>query len=225
MSMPQQPFGNPQQQPDYTPAEEQVVPQDVSEQPTMRTEAVNSQQVQAQQAMPGNGGGIDTDVATLERELTEAQRQAGEYLSMTQRLQADFINYKRRVTQEQSEGRLQAQAQIIEHILPVLDDLGRALMAVPPELAQHPWAQGIQLTSRQLISALQQLGVRQIGNPGELFNPQWHEALMKEPRPDLPEGTVAQVYRPGYVFGERVIRPAQVTVAGPAPSGEQNVSQ
>jgi len=225
VSMPQQPFGNPQQQPDYTPAEEQVVPQDVSDQPTMRTEAVNSQQVQAQQAMPGNGGDIDTDVATLERELTDAQRQAGEYLSMTQRLQADFINYKRRVTQEQSEGRLQAQAQVIEHILPILDDLGRALIAVPPELAQHPWAQGIQLTSRQLISALQQLGVRQVGMPGELFNPHWHEALIKEPRPDLPEGTVAQVYRPGYVFGERVIRPAQVTVAGPAPSGEQNANQ
>lgn len=225
MSMPQQPFGNPQQQPDYTPADEQVTAQDVSNQPTVHTEAVNSQQVQDQQATPGNVGSVDTDVATLERELTDAQRQAGEYLSMTQRLQADFTNYKRRVTQEQSEGRLQAQAQVIEHILPVLDDLGRALTAVPPELAQHPWAQGIQLTSRQLISALQQLGVRQIGTPGELFNPQLHEALMKEPHSDLPEGTVAQVYRPGYAFGERVIRPAQVTVAGPASSGEQNANQ
>lgn len=225
MSMPQQPFGNPQQQPDYTPDEERVIPQDISDQPTVYTEAVNSQQVQGQQATPDNGVGVEADVAALERELTEAQRQAGEYLSMTQRLQADFINYKRRVTQEQSEGRLQAQAQVIEQILPVLDDLGRALAAAPPELAQHPWAQGIQLTSRQLISALQQLGVRQVGTPGELFNPHWHEALMKEPRSDLPEGTVAQVYRPGYVFGERVIRPAQVTVAGPAQSGEQNANQ
>ncbi|GHO42357.1 nucleotide exchange factor GrpE [Ktedonospora formicarum] len=188
---------------------------DVSDQPTMRTEAVAGQGEQG-----ANGDYPAPEVAALERELADAQRQAGEYLNMSQRIQADFVNFKRRAAQEQTDSRAQAQAQLLEQLLPVLDDLGRAMLVMPAELAQNPWAQGIQIAARQLNTTLQQLGLRQIGTPGEPFNPQWHEALMQEPRPDQPEGSVVQVFRPGYALGERIIRPAQVTVAGPATNGQ-----
>jgi molecular chaperone GrpE len=152
---------------------------------------------------------------SLEKQLEEEQQKAEEYLDLLRRTQADFINYKRRVGQEQSEERTAAQGTILGELLPVLDDLGRALTSVPPELAQHPWVQGITLVARRLATTLEQIGVQQVGKPGEPFNPRWHEALMTTPRPDVPEGTIISVTRPGYALRERIIRPAQVVVAGP----------
>jgi molecular chaperone GrpE len=156
-----------------------------------------------------------TPSTQLEQQLEEEQRKSEEYLDLLRRTQADFINYKRRVGQEQSEERTIAQGVLLSEILPVLDDLGRALTSVPPELAQHPWVQGITLVARRLATTFEQIGVQQVGKPGEPFNPLWHEALMTTPRSDVPEGTIVSVTRPGYAIRERIIRPAQVIVAGP----------
>jgi molecular chaperone GrpE len=157
----------------------------------------------------------ETPSSSLEKQLEEEQRKAEEYLDLLRRTQADFINYKRRVGQEQTEGRTVAQGTILGELLPVLDDLGRALTSVPPELAQHPWVQGITLVARRIATTLEQIGVQQVGKPGEPFNPLWHEAVMTTPRPGVPEGTIVSVTRPGYALRERIIRPAQVVVAGP----------
>ncbi len=151
--------------------------------------------------------------APVDGQPAEQENRAEEYLDLLRRTQADFINYRRRAAQEQAEGRAAAQSALIEQLLPALDDLGRALGSAPPDLAGHPWVQGILLVARQLMVTLEQLGVQQIGRPGERFDPRWHEALMVESHPDVPTGTVVKVVRPGYVMGERVIRPAQVVVA------------
>lgn len=150
----------------------------------------------------------------LQAELEAVQAKSEEYLDLLRRTQADFINYKRRIGQEQTEARIAAQAAILDQILPVLDDLGRALQATPPELRDNSWVQGILLVAKRLMSVLEQLGVRQIGQSGEKFDPRWHEAVTREARSDVPEGTILQVFRPGYILGDRVIRPAQVAVAG-----------
>jgi molecular chaperone GrpE len=152
--------------------------------------------------------------AELKTALVAEQARSEEYLDMLRRTQADFINYKRRTGQEQNESRIVAQAAILSQILPILDDLGRALQAAPVELRDNSWVQGILLVSRRLMSVLEQLGVKQIGQPGEKFDPRWHEAVSQEARADVPEGTILQVFRPGYMLGDRVIRPAQVSVAG-----------
>ena len=159
----------------------------------------------------------NTSSSSLEQQLAEAQQQQQDYLDALRRSQADFLNYKRRVAQEQAEACMAAQASLLETLLPVLDDLGRALEAAPPELAEQPWVQGIHLVAKRLVTTLQPLGIWQIGSPGEPFDPQWHEAIMTERRVDLPEGTVTQVTRPGYAFRARVLRPAQVVVAAPEP--------
>ncbi len=151
--------------------------------------------------------------APLEQRLVAEQHNAQAYLDMLRRTQADFVNYKRRVSQEQAEGHVAAQVALMKTLLPVLDDLGRALEAIPPDVAQHSWTQGILLVARRLTTTLPQLGVRQIGTSGERFDPRWHEALMAEERSDVPEETVVRVTRPGYAFGDRIIRPAQVIVA------------
>jgi molecular chaperone GrpE len=157
------------------------------------------------------------DVDQLEQLLIAEQRKAEEYLNMLRRTQADFVNYRRRMSQEQAEARIAAQIELLSHLLPVLDDLGRALEATPPELASHPWVQGLFLVARRLTARLDRLGVRQIGVPGEPFDPRWHEAAMTEVREGVPEGTILSVAQPGYALNDRVIRPAQVSVAS-APS-------
>ena len=156
-----------------------------------------------------------------EQQLSEEQQKTEECLDLLRRTQADFVHYRRRMSQEQAEGRIAAQIALLSRLLPVLDDFGRALGAAPPELATHPWVQGLFLVARRLTTVLDQLGVQQIGAPGEPFDPRWHEAITTEARADVPEGTILQVAQPGYVLGERVIRPAQVVVArAPSPVSE-----
>ncbi len=157
------------------------------------------------------------DADQLEQLLTAEQQKAEDYLNMLRRTQSDFVNYRRRISQEQAETRLAAQIELLSHLLPVLDDLRRALEAAPPELVSHPWVQGLFLVARRLTALLDRLGVRQIGVPGEPFDPRWHEAVMTEARADVPEGTILSVAQPGYALNDRVIRPAQVSIAG-APS-------
>ncbi len=156
---------------------------------------------------------IETDSSQAEQQLTTEQQKTEECLDLLRRTQADFINYRRRTSQEQAEVRSTAQSALLVQLLPVLDDLGRALEAAPSEFHTHPWVQGLFLVARRLATQLEQLGVRPIGAQGERFDPHRHEAVTAEASTDLPEGTVLHVIQPGYALGERIIRPAQVSVA------------
>lgn len=156
-----------------------------------------------------------------EQQLTSGQQKAEEYLDLLRRTQADFINYRRRVGQELAEARIAAQSELLSQLLPVLDDLGRALAVRPPEWATNPWVQGLFLMARRLTALFDQLGVQRIGTPGEPFDPRRHEAITTEERADMLEGTILQVAQPGYMLGDRVVRPAQVVVAG-TPSVSRN---
>jgi len=153
----------------------------------------------------------------VQQELREAQQKVEEYLDLLRRTQADFINFRRRMNQEQTETRTTAQIALLNQLLPVLDDFERALGAIPGDLVQHPWVQGLLLVARRLTTQLDQLGVRQMGASGESFDPRLHEAITLDESADVPEGTIIQVVRSGYMLGDRIIRPAQVIVAG-APS-------
>jgi molecular chaperone GrpE len=155
-------------------------------------------------------------------QVEQERQKVEECQDLLRRVQADFVNYRRRMSQEQAEGRIAAQSTLLSQLLPVLDDLGRALEAAPAELVSHPWTQGLFLVRRRLTALLDQLGVRQIGSAGEAFDPRRHEAVTTEARADTPEGTILHVDRPGYAVGGRVIRPAQVSVARvPSPGGDE----
>jgi molecular chaperone GrpE len=110
---------------------------------------------------------------------------------------------------EREAGRIEA----IEEVLPLLDDLGRALEHLPADLAGHPWAKGILLIGLNLQNALDRLGVERLGDKGDLFDPNVHEAVAHEPSADVPADHVARVVRPGYRTATRLIRPAQVVVS------------
>jgi molecular chaperone GrpE len=155
-------------------------------------------------------------IVDLQLQLEAEKKKNEECLDALRRMQADFINYKRRSVQEQQEARASAESSVIERLLPVLDDLGRALDATPTEYADQSWVEGIFLVRRRLFNTLEQMGVRQVGNVGEAFDPHIHDALMTQSGTGSPMGTVVQVTRSGYAMGERIIRPAQVIVAGVA---------
>lgn len=160
------------------------------------------------------------------RSLADEERRRGEtYLDLAQRAQADFQNYKRRVENERGQLVKDANADLLRQVLPVLDDLERALAHVPGELAEHSWAQGVQLIWTKLGGILEGQGLERIGTAGEAFDPYVHEAVAYEEHPEYDEGQVAAIYRPGYRLHERVLRPAQVTVARASLSDEKRPSE
>jgi len=158
---------------------------------------------------------LASEIDQISALLQAEQQKNEESLNQLKRAQADFINYRRRVGKEQDKERIAARSVLVAQLLPVLDDLGRALNAVPSELSEHPWVQGLSLIARRFSTQLDQIGVKQIGASGEPFDPHRHEAILTEESSDVPEGTVVRVVQPGYALAERIIRPAQVSVAVP----------
>jgi len=131
------------------------------------------------------------------------------------RVAADFENYKKRAAREREEYVAHANERLVKELLPILDDLERALTAAE----QHEEAQleeGVRLVHRSLAQLLQRNGVREIATDGK-FDPHVHEALLSQPS-EAEEGSVVDVVQKGYTLGDRVVRPARVVIAAaPAP--------
>ncbi len=127
------------------------------------------------------------------------------------RLAADFDNYRKRMAREHAELTTRANERLVNELLPVLDDLERALEAA----AQHEEAkleEGVQLVHRSLASLLERHGLSEIATEGA-FDPHVHEALLAQPGEGAEEGAVLQVLQKGYRLGDKVLRPARVIVA------------
>lgn len=150
---------------------------------------------------------------TLQRELDQMREEAQRYLSIAQRAQADFVNYRRRAEQEKAEAFDSGRAALLQQLAPVLDDLDRALGSVPAEGPTAEWVEGLQLIRRKLLATLENAGIVRIAPEGQAFNPQEHEAVLQVPREDVEPNTVVSVVRAGYRLGDRVVMPAQVVVA------------
>jgi molecular chaperone GrpE len=136
------------------------------------------------------------------------------------RVAADFDNYKKRAARERAEYVAHANERLVKDLLPILDDLERALDAV----GEHQEAnveEGVRLVHRSLASLLERNGVKQISTDGK-FDPHVHEALLSQPS-DAEEGSVIDVVQKGYTLGDRVVRPARVVIAAapPAPPEQQ----
>jgi len=164
-----------------------------------------------------NGGDLDVS-AQLERDLDEARSKAQTYLDLAQRTQADFVNYRRRIEQERGEHMRAARGETLAKVLPLLDDLDRAIGSMPQDLSRSDWAQGVALIGRKIHSTLQSLGVQRVGEPGKPFDPYQEEAIMYEPSAQYPAGSVTQVVQSGYSLDGKVLRPAQVIVSSGPPA-------
>ena len=157
--------------------------------------------------------GEKVDPSALQAELTQLRAQADEYLDGWQRARAEFANYKKRIERDQEEARGRAAAALLAKILPVEDDLRRAVRERPEAEGYPHWADGIDLIQRKLAALLEAEGVEVIPADGVAFDPALHEAVTYEPSNDHEEGEIIEVIQQGYRLGERVLRPARVRVA------------
>ncbi len=149
----------------------------------------------------------------LQSELEEIRSQAEEYLDGWQRARAEFANYKKRIQKEREDSRSFITAEIMSKYITVVDDFERALSDRPSDGASDAWAEGVDMIYRKLKTILESEGVEEFSPEGEIFDPNFHEAIGFEESDDHDEGMIFQVIQPGYKIGERVIRPAIVRVA------------
>jgi molecular chaperone GrpE len=145
-------------------------------------------------------------------ELTVVTRERDEYLDLAKRTQADFENYRKRAAKDLSAAGNRARIGMIREILPVVDNLERAL-SVAPEGNGDAFVEGVRLVYRELEGALARAGVKAIEPKGDAFDPNVHEALSMRPQEGAQSGTVIDVVEKGYRAGETVVRPARVVVA------------
>jgi molecular chaperone GrpE len=147
---------------------------------------------------------------TQEKQTDELAQERDELVDRLQRLQAEFENYRKRAARDQQALVARAHERLVKELLPVLDDLGRALEAAE----QHEEAtleDGVRLVHRQLMDILAREGLTEIETDGD-FDPHVHEALLAQPS-DSEAGTVLEVLQKGYRLGDHVLRPARVTIA------------
>lgn len=179
------------------------------EQEKEKQEEISEAQATAE-GMPEPEEQTPLDVEALKRQLQDAEAKLAESLDGWQRSLADFQNYRKRVERDHELVKASMKGDLIKKVLPMLDDLERALQNRPEESA---WAGGIELIVRKFQNLLDSEGVKRIDAKGAAFDPAFHEAISHEPSEDVESGHVIDVVQNGYMLGERVIRPALVRVA------------
>src|SRR5215207_4048435 len=153
---------------------------------------------------------LSAEVGALKKKLAEAESKTFEFKDSWLRSQAEFQNYRKRIERDSELTYISLKGDILKKVLPVLDDLERALQN---RSAEDAWANGIELVARKFQNILESEGLRRIEAVGVEFDPNFHEAISHEPADGTQSGHVIGVVQNGYMLGERVIRPALVRVA------------
>ena len=157
----------------------------------------------------GHGSLVEPSDQAVERLASELAEAKDRYL----RLAADFDNFRKRVQRERTETWARAQADVVANVLDVLDDFSRVTGLDREQATVHDVLDGVVLVERKLLHELESAGLTRVGEAGEPFDPNLHEAVgtLPAPSPDR-EGTVAAVFQAGYRFGGALLRPARVQV-------------
>jgi molecular chaperone GrpE len=180
-------------------------------------DSAGTEQSAEAQAMAADSAKADAEMAKLAADFDELRQ-------TLLRRQADFDNYRKRIEKERSEDSKRATARVIEGLIPVIDSFESAL-AAHRETEYENYRKGFELIHRQLLDNLTKLGVERIDPLGKPFDPHLHQALDRAETTDHADGTILQVFQPGYFFHGRVLRPAMVRVAvHPNPASKQAVN-
>ena len=167
---------------------------------------------------------VAADTAKADAEMAKVAADLEELRQTLLRRQADFDNYRKRIEKERFEDSKRATARVIEGLLPVIDGFEQAL-AAHREAEYESYRKGFELIYKQLLESLTKLGVERIDPVGKSFDPHLHQAVDRSETTDHEDGTILQVFQPGYVFHGRVLRPAMVRVAvHPNPASKRAVN-
>jgi molecular chaperone GrpE len=192
----------------------------------MRDNATMSKDMTEQTARAEDAAAPPEEAASSTKqgaEPADAAALAAEFKDKLLRTLAEMENLRKRTEREVTDARVYGVASFARDVLAVADNMRRALDAVSPELraSAEPGVRalvnGVELTERELLKALEKNGVRQYTPQGEKFDPNVHQAMYEVPDASVPAGSVVQVVQPGYMIGERVLRPAMVGVSKGGP--------
>lgn len=150
---------------------------------------------------------------SLEEQLAQAQADAAANLEGWQRTLAEFANARKRMERQRVEAHSYATTEVINKLLPVIDDFERALNNIPSAIGDNSWFDGLKLVYKKLTSILEGANIERIVTVGELFDPNFHEAILQESSDEYESGYIIRELQSGYKLGDRVIRPALVVVA------------
>ncbi|MEK7467761.1 MAG: nucleotide exchange factor GrpE [Planctomycetota bacterium] len=159
---------------------------------------------------PGEPPASPESVTLPKADVDALRAKVEEYLNMAQRVQADFSNYQKRVVRDRDQESRFLVERLLLDLLPALDTFDMALKQAPKEA--EAFVKGMDLAHREIFRKLELHGLKRIGATGA-FSPATHEAIMRVETDKVPEGDIVAEMRPGYTLHERVLRPAQVSVA------------
>lgn len=167
---------------------------------------------------------MEADSAKETAEMAKLTADLEELRQSMLRSQADFANYRKRIEKERFEDSKRATARVIEGLIPVIDGFEHAL-AAHREAEYENYRKGFELIYKQLLDNVAKLGVERIDPVGKPFDPHLHQAMDRTETTEEKDGTILQVFQPGYVFHGRVLRPAMVRVAvHPNPASKEAVN-
>lgn len=155
---------------------------------------------------------LAAETATADAEVAKLASDLNELRQTLMRRQADFDNYRKRIEKERADDAKRHTARVIEGLIPIIDGFEHAL-AAHREAEYENYRKGFELIYKQLVDNVTRLGVERLDPLGKQFDPHLHQAMDRAESADYAEGTIVQVYQPGYVFHGRVLRPAMVRVA------------
>jgi molecular chaperone GrpE len=184
-------------------------------------EQLNDQE--SENLAPADGGGssaagagnatanADTQTATETPSIEDLQRDLAALQDRLLRTAAEFDNYRKRIDRERRELSEYAASDVLLELLPIIDNLERAL--VTPGAEDDPVRKGVELIHKQMLDVVRKRGVRPIEAAGAMFDPKYHNAVIHEESSEHPDGEVIQELQRGYMLGDRLLRPAMVKVA------------
>jgi molecular chaperone GrpE len=168
--------------------------------------------------------GLEQDAARADAGVAKLATDLEDLRQTLLRRQADFDNYKKRIEKERAEDSKRTTARLIEALIPAIDGFEQAL-AVHREPAYENYRRGFELIYKQLLENIAKLGAERVDPTGAQFDPHLHQAMDRTETTEHEDGTVLQVFQPGYSFHGRVLRPAMVRVAvHPAPASKANTN-
>lgn len=178
----------------------------VQEETREETKAEETSQAAEEQQSP------EEFLAALQKQLEEKQEKCDEYLDKCQRLAAEYDNFRKRTVKEREQIAVDSVADTIELLLPVMDNLDRAMQAIADE-PDSSIKQGVEMVARQIQEAFDKIGIQKIPAQGVPFDPNLHNAVMHVEDDQLAESVVVEEFQTGYMYKEKVIRHSMVKVA------------
>jgi len=178
-----------------------------AEENTAEDNTAEETSAQTEEAVPGQMAETDN------KEVLELKRQSEEYYNRLLRMQADFENYKKRIAREREDMYNNALETITAQLLPVVDNMERAVDAFRKDKLDEKYISGVEMVCNQIVDILGKNGVKEIEAMDKDFDPNLHHAVMQVPGEDEDENKIKEVFQKGYILGNKVIRPSLVKVS------------